>query len=171
MQLDELIEIGHVTKPWGNKGEVKIRITSDIPGRIDGLEGVYLHDGGSEPRFLEIEWIKHLNDAVAVKFKMIGTPEEAEGLRNMEVVVPEGDRAPLSEGEYYIYDLIGLEAEDSEGRNLGILKKVIQGAAQDIFLLATSDGDIMVPAVPEFVHEIDLEGGRIVVTLPLMEEK
>jgi 16S rRNA processing protein RimM len=170
MQIDELIEIGLVTRPWGIRGEVKVHITSDIPDRISGLEGVYLHNGQSDPLFYEIEWIKNLNDAVAVKFKGISTPEEAEDLRDLEVAVPESDRALLSDDEYYIYDLIGLEVEDSEGGKLGILKKVYQGAAQDIFLVATSDGDVMVPAVDEFVHEVDLAGGRIVVTLPLLEE-
>ncbi len=171
MQLDELIEIGHVARPWGIKGEVKIHLTSDIPDRIDGLEGVYLHNGESNPLFYTIEWIKHLNEAAAVKFEGINTPEEAECLRNLEIAVPESDRAPLSEDEYYIYDLIGLEAEDCEGGKLGTLKKVIQGAAQDIFLIATSDGDVMVPAVPTFVHEVDPAGGRIVITLPLLEER
>ena len=171
MQLDELIEIGHVTKPWGIKGEVKIHLTSDIPDRIDGLEGVYLHNGESNPQYHTIERVKHLNQAVAVKFDGINTPEDAEDLRNFVLAVPEGNRALLSEDEYYIYDLIGLEAEDRDGNKLGTLRKVIQGAAQDIFLFATSEGDVMVPAVPEYVHEIDLTGGRIVITLLLIEEQ
>ena len=171
MQLDELIEIGHVAKPWGIKGEVKIHLTSDIPDRIDGLEGVYLHNGESNPLFYTIEWIKHLNEAVAVKFEGINNPEEAEGLRSLEIAVPEDNRAPLSEDEFYIYDLIGLDAEDGEGKKLGTLKKVFQGAAQDIFLIATTDGDVMVPVVLEYVHEVDLAGGRIVITLPLYEEQ
>lgn len=171
MQLDELIEIGHVAKPWGIKGEVKINLTSDIPDRIDGLDGVYLHNGESNPLFYAIEWIKHLNEDVAVKLEGINTPEDAEGLRNLTLAVPEGDRAPLSEDEFYIYDLIGLEAEDGEGKKLGTLKKVFQGAAHDIFLIATSNGDVMVPVVPEYVHEIDLAGSLIVITLPLLEEQ
>jgi len=171
MQLDELIEIGHVAKPWGIKGEVKIHLTSDIPDRIKGLDGVYMHNGESNPLLYTIEWIKNLNDAVAVKFEGINSPEEAESLRNLKIAVPEDDRAPLSEDEFYIYDLIGLDVEDREGKKLGTLKKVLQGAAQDIFLVASADGEVMVPAVLEFVHEVDLAGGRIVVTLPLYEEQ
>jgi 16S rRNA processing protein RimM len=171
MQLDELIEIGHVTKPWGIKGEVKIHLTSDIPDRINDLEGVYLHNGESNPLYYTIEWIKHLNKAVAVKFEGINSPEEAAGLRRLEIAVPVDDRATLSEDEFYIYDLVGLDAEDGGGKKLGTLKKVFQGAAQDIFLIATTDGDVMVPVVLEYVHEIDLAGGRIVITLPLLEEQ
>ncbi len=170
MKLDELVEIGQVARPWGVKGEVKIRLTTDVPGRFDNLEGVYLHDGRSQPVFYSITWVKNLKDAVAVKFEGIDSPEEAENLREMEVSVPESERAPLTEGEYYIYDLIDLDVVDQDGRRIGKLEKVYQGAAHDIFEVATVEGSVMVPAVPEYVHEVDLVGRRIVLTLPVLEE-
>ena len=170
MQPDELVEIGRVAKPWGIKGEVKIRLTTDIPNRFEGLDGVYLCHEYSEPTYHRIEWIKRLKDAVAVKFEGVETREGAEHLRGREVVVPETERAPLDEGEFYIYDLIGLEVVDPKGKPLGRLGSVYQGAAQDIFEVHTPEGPVMVPAVAEYVYEVDLNRKRVVLTLPAMEE-
>jgi 16S rRNA processing protein RimM len=171
MKLDELIEIGMVAKPWGTKGEVKIRVTTDVPGRFDDLPGVYLHDNRFEPEYFKIESVKNLNDAVAVKLDGIDTASEAERLRNMEVSVPESERAPLGEDEYYIYELIGLQVFDREEKQIGTLVKVYQGAAHDILLVETEKGSVMVPAVPEYIHDVDLTGGRLVISLPVHPEE
>jgi len=170
MQPDELVEIGRVAKPWGIKGEVKIKLTTDIPDRFEGLDGVYLCHGCLEPTYHRIEWIKRLKDAVAVKFEGVETREEVEHLRGREVAVPESERAQLEEGEFYIYDLIGLEVVDTNGKPLGSLGSVYQGAAQDIFVVRTPEGPVMVPAVAEYVYEVDLNRKRVVLTLPAMEE-
>ena len=69
----------------------------------------------------------------------------------------------LDEGEYYIKDLIGLEVFDAKDNSLvGVLDDVIQNTAQDIYLIKTEEGsEILVPAVKEFIKDIDVVAGRI----------
>jgi len=167
---DELVEIGQVSKPWGVKGEVKVRLVTDVPGRFQGLEGVWLHDNGKKITWYRIEQVKRLKQAVALKLEGIDSPEAAEKLRNLGEAVPEAERAELEEGEFFIYDLIGLEVVDPDGRRLGELTKVFQGSAQDIFEVATPEGARLVPAVTAYVTGIDLERGRVVLILPEIEE-
>ncbi len=171
MNADDLIEIGTVAKPWGIKGEVKVRLITDVPGRFDELEGVWVHDGEEKIVYFRIEHVKHLKEAVALKLEGVDSPDSAELLRGFEVSVPESERAVLGEGEYFIYDLIGLDVVDRDGERLGELTKVYQGSAQDIFEVATPEGARLVPAVPAYVTEIDLEHGRVVLTLPVIEEE
>jgi len=167
---DELVEIGRISKPWGVKGEVKVRLTTDIPGRFQALEGVWIHDGGEKIAWYRIEQVKRLKKAVALKLEGIDSPEAAEVLRDREVAVPETERAELEEGEFFIYDLIGLEVVDPEGRRLGELTKVYQGSAQDVFEVATAEGARLVPAVSAYVTGIDLERGQVVLILPEIED-
>ena len=171
MDADGLIEIGRVTKPWGIKGEVKVRLITDVPGRFDGLEGVWIHDGDKKITYFRIEHVKHLKDAVALKLEGVDSPDSAELLRGFEVSVPESERAVLGEGEYFIYDLIGLEVVDPDGDRLGELTKVYQGSAQDIFEVTTPDGTRLVPVVAAYVTEIDLEHRRVVLTIPVIDEE
>ncbi|MFC1628091.1 ribosome maturation factor RimM [Gemmatimonadota bacterium] len=171
MDADGLIEIGRVAKPWGIKGEIKVSLITDVPGRFDELEGVWVHDGEEKIAYFRIEHVKHLKGAVALKLEGVDSPDSAELLRGFEVSVPEAERAVLGEGEYFIYDLIGLEVVDPEGERLGELTKVYQGSAQDIFEVATPQGARLVPVVLAYVTEIDLEHGRVVLTLPQIEEE
>lgn len=171
MEADGLVEIGRVAKPWGVKGEVKVRLSTDVADRFDELEGVYIHDGDEKIAYFRIEHVKHLKEAVALKLDGVDSPDSAELLRGFEVSVPETERAVLGEGEFFIYDLIGLEVVDREGARLGELTKVYQGSAQDIFEVATPEGARLVPVVSEYVSEIDPEQGRIVLTLPEIEEQ
>lgn len=167
---EELIEIGLITKPWGIRGEVKIILITDIPDRFQNLEGVFLHDGEGGVEYYRVENFKNLKGAVAAKLQGIDTPEDAEHLRGYEVAVPESERAPLQNGEYYIYDLIGLEAVDPGGKPLGHLSKVYQGSAQDIFEINTPDGPVMVPAVGAYIQKVDLDNRIVVLILPHLED-
>jgi 16S rRNA processing protein RimM len=65
----------------------------------------------------------------------------------------------LEEGEYRVEDLIGLEVFDTEGKLLGTLDEVIAAPAHDIYRV----GEALVPAVSEFVKEIDAPGGKVVI--------
>jgi 16S rRNA processing protein RimM len=170
IDVDDLVEIGRVSKPWGVRGEVKVRLTTDIPDRFQGLEGVWIHENGKKIAWYRIEQVKRLKLAVALKLEGIESPEEAELLRNREVAVPENERAELNEGEFFIYDLIGLEVVDRDGRRLGELTKVYQGSAQDVFEITTPDGARLVPVVSTWVTAIEPEQGRVVLTLPEIEE-
>lgn len=171
MEAEELVEIGRVAKPWGVKGEVKVRLSTDVPDRFNELKGVYIHDGDEKIAYFRIEHVKHLKEAVALKLDGVDSPDSAELLRGFEVSVPESERAVLGEGEFFIYELIGLEVVDRDGELLGELTKVYQGSAQDIFEVATPEGARLVPVVSEYVSEIDPEQGRIVLTLPEIEEQ
>lgn len=170
VERDELVEIGRVARPWGIRGEVKIQTTTDVPGRFQSLEGVYLDDGVADPEWYRIEGVKRLRRAVAVKFEKIDSPEAAERLRGFEVGIPESERAPLGEGEYYTYELVGLAVFDQEGERLGTLARVYRGAAHDVFEITMDDRIVLVPAVKAYVLEVDIEAGRTVLRLPVEGE-
>ncbi len=171
VKREELIEIGQVTKPWGVCGEVKIRTVTDVPERFQSLEGVYLHDGSHTPEWYRIESVKQLKGAVSVKLETIDSPEAAEGLRGFEVSVPESERAPLGEDEYYIYDLVGLSVIDADGQPVGVLTKVYQGAAHDVLEVDVDGVPVLIPSVKEYVLKVDLEAGQVMVRLPVLEEE
>lgn len=74
--------------------------------------------------------------------------------------------ARLPKGRYFIDDLLGCRVVDAgDGREYGTLTAVDHPAAQDIYTVTDAEGGThMLPAVPEFVQEIDLESRTITVT-------
>ena len=80
----------------------------------------------------------------------------------------EDDLPELPEGEYYVRDLIGMEAVLEDGSRLGVVTDVIQNTAQDIFEVETDEGkQVLIPKVPEFVLNIDPDTRTV--TLHLIE--
>ena len=77
------------------------------------------------------------------------------------VIEVERDALPEpAEGEYYAFQLVGLEVEESDGAKLGRVTEVSSGPANDVLELDTG---LALPLVDACVREVDLAGGRIVV--------
>ena len=68
------------------------------------------------------------------------------------------DESPDDPEEFYDHQLVGLAAEDLDGRPLGEVTAVLHGA-QDLLQIRTPDGrDALVPFVAALVPEVDLAG-------------
>jgi len=65
---------------------------------------------------------------------------------------------PTTEDEYYAFELVGLAVVEETGRELGTVKTVITGVANDVLEL---DGGVLLPMVEDCVRSVDLGGRRI----------
>jgi 16S rRNA processing protein RimM len=73
----------------------------------------------------------------------------------------ERDALPSTdEDEYYAFELVGLRVVEEKGRELGSVKAVTTGIANDVLELDTG---VLLPMIGDCVREVDLAGGRIVV--------
>ena len=68
---------------------------------------------------------------------------------------------PTAEDEFYVFELVGLSVEDENGRLLGRVRDVLEYPANDVLEL---DSGLSLPLVEACVREVDLDGGRIVVS-------
>jgi 16S rRNA processing protein RimM len=80
--------------------------------------------------------------------------------RGAELAVPRETLPPTSEGEYYAFELVGLEVVEEGGRPLGRVAQVAPGVANDVLEL---DSGLALPLVEACVREIDRERGLILV--------
>jgi 16S rRNA processing protein RimM len=67
---------------------------------------------------------------------------------------------PTEEDEYYAFELVGLPVIEENGRELGSVKAVTTGVANDVLEL---DSGVLLPMIEDCVRAVDLAGGRIVV--------
>jgi 16S rRNA processing protein RimM len=74
--------------------------------------------------------------------------------------VPSAALEPPAEGEYYVFQLVGLDVAEEEGRSLGRVRDVIPGVANDVLAL---DSGLLLPMVEDCVREVDLDERRILV--------
>ena len=83
--------------------------------------------------------------------------------RGADLAVPRASlpELPAEEGEFYVFQLVGLRVEQEDGRVLGRVREVLQYPANDVLEL---DSGLSLPLVEACIRQVDLEGGRIVVT-------
>jgi 16S rRNA processing protein RimM len=67
---------------------------------------------------------------------------------------------PTEDDEYYAFELVGLPVVEENGRELGSVKAVTTGVANDVLELDTG---VLLPMIEDCVRAVDLAGGRIVV--------
>jgi 16S rRNA processing protein RimM len=80
--------------------------------------------------------------------------------RGSELAVRRETLPTLEDGAYYAFQLVGLAVEEDGGRELGRVREVAPGVANDVLEL---DSGISLPLVEACVRGIDLDAGTIVV--------
>lgn len=176
-KADQLVAIGKVIKPHGVRGEVRVEVLTDFPERYEETEEVHLIPPPSgaareaPPGIwrLPVESTRAHHGRMLVKLKGVDTMDRADCLRNFLLAVPQDELVELEEGEYWHWQLEGLEVLTPEGQRLGKLREVLTTPAHDLYCVATEKGELLVPAVDEYIHEVDLAKGRIIVTVPVLE--
>jgi 16S rRNA processing protein RimM len=83
----------------------------------------------------------------------------------MLVQIPLDRAVPLENGEYYLYQVIGLGVETDKGEALGRVIDVIETGANDVFVVQGASGELLIPAIGDVVQHLDLEARRLVVRL------
>jgi len=168
---DSLVNIGKCVKPHGLKGEIGVKAITDFPERFEQTEVVFAHQRKDPVKRLEIEAVRDHSGGFLLKFKGIASIAQAEKLRGFFLAVPEDELVILEEDEYWHWELEGLNAFDPEGNRVGVLTEVIESAAHDLYLIKKESGEeCLVPAVHQYVPEIDIPQKRIVVVIPEIED-
>ena len=158
---NQYLECGKIINTHGIKGAVKLESWCDSPETLADLEYIYFKINGSfvEKRVLSASIFKR---HVIACIEGITDIDAAAALKET-VIYADRDDIPLEEGDFFITDLIGLPVIDADsGEEYGKISEVFNTGASDIYTVATADGERMIPAVPEFIIEIDLEKGVFV---------
>ena len=72
--------------------------------------------------------------------------------------------APLEDGEFYTFDIIGCEVFDGE-KKIGVVTEVLKTGSNDVFQIETADGkEILIPALKSVVSDINIADKKIFVS-------
>jgi 16S rRNA processing protein RimM len=145
---DDLVKVGRVGKPHGLDGSFFVEHASEDEQRF--AKGATLHVDG-EPA--EVVGSKRSRGRPVIRL-------DREVPRGAELAVPREELPPPGEDEYYEFQLIGLEAVEDGGRQLGRVIALHPGPAHDALEL---EGGLLLPLVGACVLQVDLEAGRILV--------
>lgn len=154
----DFLIVGHILAPWGIKGEVKVQVVTDFPDRFVPQKLVYL-DG----RPLRIESGRRHKQHLVLKLATIDSIQAAEKLRGHDLTIPRSELRPLPQDQYYPFQLIGLKLLTTEGEYLGQIADIMTTASNEVYIVESKRGQILVPAIEDVVKSIDLEKGEVVI--------
>jgi 16S rRNA processing protein RimM len=164
------VTVARILRPRGLRGEVVAEILTDFPERLPKLHEVWLADGRSAPRHFQVKkcWLSPSRGGQAVfHFAGVDDADAAKRLRGLEVQVPIAQRARLSDGSYFVSDLVGCAVWEAGAlASLGTVRSVEFPGGVPLLALDTSEGEILVPLAAEFCTRIDVQAKRIDVSLP-----
>lgn len=128
-----LLEVGHIVKPHGLRGEVVVSLTTNRDERV--APGTVLSSGD---RQLRVERSAPHQGRFIVRFEGVSDIDAAEELRGAVLCAP-----PIDEpGTLWVHELIGSRVEDVRGRALGTVESVEANPASDLLVL---DSGALIP--------------------------
>jgi 16S rRNA processing protein RimM len=163
-----LLRAARVRRPHGVRGELSVESLGGDARRFRRGVKLTVEQTGS------VLTVRSARGAAGgellVSFAGIDTPEAAAPLRGAYLCVEPQAVRHLPPGEWFVWQLVGLAAVDTASTVLGEVTDVEAGTAHDILVVETPAGERRFPMVSAFVSEVDLPGGRIVLT-PWDEEE
>jgi 16S rRNA processing protein RimM len=152
------IAVGEIVGAFGIRGEVKVLPQTDFPDRFTRTPTVYLGDAHA-PR--AVQSARQHQRIVLLKLDGIDDATTAQRLRGLTLRIPEAERMPLTKDQFYLHDVVGLTVVHVNGQPLGEVVDFITGSGNDLFVVRTAPGgrDVLLPAVREFIRELDIPGG------------
>ncbi len=164
------VVLGEIVGPVGNRGVLRVRLAGDDARNLKRASEVTLTtdpNASETPRYAVRAVSEAKGAFVRLELAGVESPEAAEALIGLLVVVDEGVLEPLPEGEYYWYQLIGCQVWSHTGEQLGTLKGLWDTGAHDLLVVAREDGrELWLPAAGELVRELNPGARRIVIEVP-----
>lgn len=162
----DFLEIGKIINTHGLKGEVKVSVWTDMPDDFEGISYALTKHGGSEQK-LNIDGIKYQKNNIIVKFREIGSIEEAQSYKNAVLYVPKEELGELPENVYYIADLLDCAVFSEKGEKIGVLWDVFSTGSNDVYDIKRDGAkNLLVPIIDGVVKSVDIANKKIVIKIP-----
>jgi len=153
------VEIGVVAKAHGIRGELRVALHNLESRALDQVESIYVGE-----RAYALSAVRPVAGGALVRLAEVDDRNAAEALRGQPISI-DRENLDLDDGEFLLSDLVGLRVELEDGTAWGQVVRVEVGV-QSRMVVQGGGIERQLPIVDEFLVEVDLEAGRIVVDPP-----
>lgn len=155
------LEAGQIVGTHGVRGEVRVQPWCDSPSQLASMKTLYWDEAGTQP--VKVRARAHKTIAL-VTLDGVTTVEQAQALRG-KMLYAHRDAFRLPKDRYFVRDLLGLRVIDAETDIVyGVVSDVSQTGANSVYHVETPNGEVLIPAVPLIIKEVDIDDGLIRIT-------
>ncbi|MGH2340013.1 ribosome maturation factor RimM [Segnochrobactraceae bacterium EtOH-i3] len=165
MPASDRILIARIGAPNGLKGEVRLLPFGDEPEALADYGPLFTAEG----RSLTLASLRFQGDKLIARFAGVVDRTGAEKLTGTDLFIDRTALPETEEDEFYLADLIGLDAVLADGAPFGKIVAVPNFGAGDLLDIAPLTGGqtVLIPFTRVCVPEIDIASRRVVVDPPL----
>lgn len=164
----DFIAIGRIVAPHGVRGELRVAVLTEFPERFLDMKRVLVEGKGE----MTVTGVRTHQDIILMTLAEVKDRDAASALRGRLLQVTRAELMPLPEGQFYVFDLVGVKVFDEAGQELGVLEEVLQPGANDVYLIRRTDGsELLLPALRSVVLTVDMPGRRMVVKPPVWDDE
>ena len=161
MAKSQFLECGKIVNTHGIRGGLELESWCDSPKDLASLKKVFLKNG-ADYKCYKVKKASIFKQFVLFELDGVNDIDTAMTLKN-RIVFADRDDISIDEDAFFLADIIGLPVFDiSNGEKIGTLSDVLNLGASDLYEIDTEKGKKLIPAVDEFIKEIDLEKGIFV---------
>lgn len=159
--------------PHGVRGAVRLKSFTDEASAVFAFSDLY---DGPDGRPVTIKKERATKNGFVVRVEGVSSPEAASALRGVQLWVHRDALKPTDDDEYYLADLIGLEARDTSGIRIGSLNAVENFGAEDLIELVLDEPlkglgrHAFVPFRTELVPDVNISGGFLIIDIKRWQE-
>jgi 16S rRNA processing protein RimM len=153
--------LGKLRRPHGVQGEIPLELYTSMlellePGRI-----VYISEDHHPHKIGGTRWKQ---DLLLLKFEGLNDRTAVSELTNDLVFIKTSELPDLTEDEFYLHEIIGLDVYEVDGSYLGVIIEILETGANDVYLIKDDNGhEVLIPAIEEMVLDLNLDEQKMIV--------
>ena len=152
--MDKLI-VGHIVNTFGIKGELKVEIVTDFASERFKFGNKFYVDN----LCLKLKSVRYHKGFALLAFSDYEDINLVEQFKGKDLLISKDDIKPLDDG-YYFYQLVDLDVYDNDNL-IGKVTDIESYPANNVLRVKTKDKDVLIPYVPAFIKNVDLENKQI----------
>lgn len=159
------LEVGKIIATHGIRGEVKVSLTTSFPEeRFEKGNVLYIGENGKYKKIV-IDTFRVHKGLGLVSFNNLTNINDVLDDVGKTIYVDKESLDELGEDDFYFDDLIGLTAITDSNEKIGEVVDIIEVPQGAILVIKKNDKkEALVPFVDEFIGDVDLEEGYIIIT-------
>jgi 16S rRNA processing protein RimM len=162
---DGLVALGEIVTTHGIAGWLKLNPYNFASPLLSALGQVILEKDGTRAA-VELASTRPHRRQILLKLRGIDNIDAARQWVGWTLSVKEEALEAPAPGEYYHYRVIGLEVFNLSGARIGIVTQIWSTPGSELYVVAGSDKEHLIPAVKEIIMNVDFEAGRMIVNPP-----